>query len=130
MKPLEYYTTVSVKQPTRDEFTDVFVYSRGEVVFKGPFIEYGPQANVRFKDMLVEKVLNEEGFKSQRMAYNAEATRLRAEFKNDLFHEYGVTQNPKAELAYSMAMEHYDGYGTKLQDAVDHFEQLVPLFKD
>jgi hypothetical protein len=130
MKPLEYYITVNVKMPTRDEFTDVFVYSRGKVVFQGPFLEYKPQAEGNFKGMLVEKFLNEEGFKNQRIAYGAEEARLRAEFKADLFEEYGVTRNPKSELAYSMAMDHYNGYGCKLQDAVDHFEQLVPLFKD
>lgn len=129
MKPMSYYDTVNISLPSRDEFTDVFVYSKGAVVWQGPFKLYKPQAEGNFKGMLVEKVVNEEGLKAQRAAHHLERQRLDAEFKADLLEDNGVTGHPKADLAFSMAMQRYHGYGNR-QDAADYFEELVQLIKD
>lgn len=83
MKSWDYYKTVTVPYPNKDEFTDVFVYSKGEVVWKGAYNDFKPFSDGRFKGMLVEKVVNEAGLKAQRQAYGSEQSRLAQEFKND-----------------------------------------------
>lgn len=127
MKPLKYYSTFEVPYPNRDEFTDVFVYSRGNVVFSGPFNEYKKRAS-QFAGMLVEKTVNEAGLKEQRIRYGAEQTRLEQEFKRDLFEEHGVTENPKAGLCYGLAYN-YAGWHRNYSDIVRYFSELVALIK-
>jgi hypothetical protein len=127
MKPYPYYKTVSVPYPSRDEFTNVFVYSKGEVVFQGPYSEFKDRGPDRFKGMLVEKIVNEDGMKEQRRLYGAEASRLEQEFKADLFEEHGVTENPKANQCFAIAydMGHHNGH----ECVANYFDTIVDLIK-
>lgn len=128
MKPFAYYKTVTVEYPSKDAFVDVFVYSKGEVVWKGPFLDYKPFADGRFKGMLVEKVVNEDGLRAQREAYQADQARLSREFKEDLFAEEGVTGNPKAENAYRLAWDY--GHSNGYECVYNYFVDLAELIKD
>lgn len=127
MKDWKYYSTVTVPYPNKDEFTDVFVYSKGKVVWQGPFLEYKDRAN-DFKGMLVEKAVNEAGFMMQRQTYGAEQSRLEQEFKSDLFEMHGVTYNPKAEKCYGIAYDY--GHSAGFEEVAGYFDTLVDLIKD
>jgi hypothetical protein len=126
MKPWKYYSTVEVPYPNRDEFTNVFVYTLGKVLFTGPYLEYKERAH-EFKGMLVEKTVNEDGLKEQRLRYGLEMSRLEQEFKADLYAEHGVTENPKANLCYGIAYDqaHHAGF----ESVASYFEMIVPLIK-
>jgi hypothetical protein len=126
MKPFEYYKTVEVQYPSKDEYTNVFVYSQGKVVWQGPYVPFKEIAD-RFKGMLVEKVVNEEGLKEQRRAYGAEVSRLEAEFKRDLFEEHGVTGNPKAGLCFGIAWD--NGHASGYSEVASYFDTHVDLNK-
>jgi hypothetical protein len=49
------------------------------------------------------------------------------EFKEDLFEEFGVSQNPKRELCYSFAWEEEHANG--LESVYDRFSDFVQLIK-
>ena len=127
MKDFKYYKTVNVPYPSRDEFVTVFVYSQGHVLWTGPLGEYKNMTD-RFQNCVIEKVLNEGGMRAARIAYGAEASRLEQEFKADLFEEYGVTGNPKANKCFSIAYDYGHPYGHS--EIASHFETLVDLIKD
>ena len=126
MKPWKYYSTVEIPYPNRDEFTNVFVYSRGRVMWQGPFVEYKSRSS-EFSGMLVEKTVNEEGLKAQRIAYGIEQSRLEQEFKADLFEEHGVTDHPKANAVYSIAYQY--GHHSGHEEVASHFDTFVDLIK-
>jgi hypothetical protein len=127
MKTWDYYKTVTVPYPSKDEFTDVFVYSKGKVVWQGPFLEYKERA-LSFTGMLVEKTVNEAGLKAQRVAYGAEQSRLAQEFRADLLEDYGVTDHPKASLCFGIAYDY--GHSSGFQEIASYFDTLVDLIKD
>jgi hypothetical protein len=126
MKIWKYYTTNVVPYPSKDEFTDVFVYSKGKVVFSGPYSAYKNQSSL-FVGMLIEKTVNEAGLKEQRRLYGEEASRLEQEFKTDLFEMHGVTYNPKANLCYGIAYDHAHHAG--FEEVAGYFSNIVELIK-
>jgi hypothetical protein len=128
MKQLAYYTTVEVPTPNKDDFIDVFVYSKGEVVWSGKYNDFKPFAEGRFRGMLVEKVINEDGLKAQRAAHSEALSEKMREFKDDLFAEYGVTDNPKAARAYALAKAYADD-SRDLHSVRSYFEDFVNLIK-
>jgi len=50
-----------------------------------------------------------------------------AEFKKDLFEEYGVENNPKADKAYSIAYDH--GHSGGYNEVAGYFGELVELIR-
>lgn len=52
--------------------------------------------------------------------------KLGIEFKKDLFEEFDVQDNPKAEKLYSLVWETSDTF----EEAYNEFERLVDLIKD
>ena len=127
MKPYSYYKAPTIPYPNKDEYTNVFVYSKGEVVFSGPYAEFKDRGPDRFKGMLVEKTVNEDGFKEQRRLYGIEQSRLEQEFKADLFEDHGVTDNPKANKCFAIAYDaaHHAGH----EAVADYFDTIVELIK-
>lgn len=128
MKNWSYYKTNTVPYPSNDQFMLVHVYGKGEVVWSGTYTDYRTRNEAGlFKGMLVEKVIDEAALKEARQAYGAEASRLEQEFKNDLFEEHGVTDNPKAGKCYGIAYDygHHAGY----QEVASYFDEIVELIK-
>lgn len=64
-------------------------------------------------------------FDAKRKAYRDEDKRLYEQFKKDLFEEYGVTNNPKVEQAYSLAYAY--GHSCGLNEIQNYFSELVDL---
>ena len=126
MKPWKYYTTINIPVPSRDEHTNVFVYKAGQVVYSGPYLQYKARAH-EFSGMLVEKVVNEAGYKAQREQYGFERSRLEQEFKADLLEEHGVTSNPKANRCYGIAYEECGHAG--FEAIATFFDLIVELIK-
>jgi hypothetical protein len=58
-------------------------------------------------------------------AYHAEQARLEAEFKEDLFAEFGVSNNPLREKAYEMA--YASGHSSGYAEIYNHFSDLAEL---
>ncbi len=67
-------------------------------------------------------------WKDDKRAYHLDQARLQDIFKHDLFEEYGVEGNPKAERCYAMAWEH--GHSSGLSEVSIYFAELVTLIKD
>jgi hypothetical protein len=115
--------------PSKTNFTTYHVYSNGEVIFSGTKPEYDEfnKNSITYSRALVEKVVDEEKYKEARLLYNRASVDLSKEFKNDLFVEFGVENNPKREQCYGIA---YDmGHLGGLSEVYIWFEQIVELIK-
>lgn len=65
--------------------------------------------------------------------YRAEEERLTLEFKSDMFAHYGVTDNPKADLAWELALANAptpDDIESRFTTVARFFGVLVALIKD
>jgi len=62
-----------------------------------------------------------------RAAYRAEESSIMEKFVSALFAEYGVTGNPKANRAFSIAWEH--GHSGGYSEVASYFADLVDLIK-
>lgn len=66
-------------------------------------------------------------FRKLRNAYGEESARLDEEFKKDALEEAGITGNPKADKAYSLAWDrgHSCGYSEVFNELLDLAELLL-----
>lgn len=72
-----------------------------------------------------EALINE--FQTQLAKFRTDERRLFLEFKQDLFDEFDVTNNPKAERCFNISWDqsHSEGY----YSVYETFEELVELIK-
>jgi hypothetical protein len=66
-----------------------------------------------------------ESAKKQNELYDAETKRLYNLWKKDLFEEYGVTNNPKVEKAYTLAYDY--GHSMGYSSIESYFSEFVEL---
>ena len=66
-------------------------------------------------------------YRRQMAEYHAEDSRLHELFKAEMFEEFGVTGNPKAEKCCSLAWEY--GHSDGLMNVYNHFSELVELIR-
>ena len=125
MKPFDYYSKPKTLFPNKEDYTTVFVYDKGKVVWQGNQRDFRV-ANFS-KDIVVQKVLNQDDYSAHRDDYYEELAALSDEFTRDLFEEFDVTNNPKAPLCYSKAYELGHAYG--FSEVYSVFEDLVELIK-
>jgi len=124
MKKYSYYAN-SMSYPNKRDYSTVFIYNQGKVVFKGTYREYMAlgimEPNVR------QEILDEEGYKKAVALYRKTTQELREEFKQDLFEKHDVKENPKREKCFELAWDyrHDDGY----KEVDDCFSELVELIK-
>ena len=128
MKPISYYTTNTLRYPSKDDYTTVYAYLRGQVLWQGSARDWRDAKDTLLPNHTVEKVMDEVAFKAARLAYGVETSRLQEEFKRDLFEEHGVTGHPKAERCYSLAWVY--GHSAGLDEVANYFDDLVDLIKD
>jgi hypothetical protein len=129
MQDLEYYRTVPVKAPRRDEHTRVFVYSRGKTLVNGAKrsdVTEDHMADYREKNYTIETSFDQDEYFAAQRQYGAARDALIAEFKADLFEENDIS-GARAEAAYRIAAQERDGNG--LQEIQDLFEEIAALFK-
>lgn len=84
------------------------------------FEKYENKLPVNLKDR------SEQG-KDAYQAYREEGNRLQELFKQDLFDEFDVVDNPKAEQAYAIAWQ--EGHWAGFQEVYGEFEKIVELIK-
>lgn len=85
--------------------------------------ELTPAQQLRVKEL--EDFIEEA--KKQADLYDAEEKQLRDLWINDLYEEYGVKDNPKADDAYHLAYEYGHDYG--YSNIENYFSDLVELIK-
>jgi hypothetical protein len=131
MKPFEYYSDNIEVYPDRREYTEVFVYDKGVLIWRGDLHVYNQvleSLKLKHPNYVMQKFLNEEAYKEQRTKYNVESARLHTEFKEDIFDEFGVQNHPKRERVFEMAWDR--GHSSGFSEVYLVFEELVELIKD
>ena len=116
MKPFGYYSNIPAPYPSKSDYTTVYLYDKGKVVWSGKntdFASGNPEISAVYHDGCVSQlVLDEEGYNAVRLRHLEEEQKLYQEFQDDLFEEFGVKDNPKRYKAFSYAWErgHANGY--------------------
>lgn len=128
MKPISYYTTNPLSFPSKKDYTTVYAYLSGRVLWQGSARDWPNAKDVLTSGYVAEMVVDEEGLTAARRAYGSEQTRLEKEFKQDLFELHGVTGHPKAERCYALAWERSHSSG--LEEVANCFDDFVDLIKD
>lgn len=126
MKDLAYYTDYGTR-PRSNDFKKFYVYSKGTVIATGVMNPTDAQLiEWRDKGFKIETEVDDVAYRAASMAHATNRNRLAAEFKADLFADYGVSGD-KAEKAFKIAYDerHSAGY----QEVIDLFSDLVELIK-
>jgi hypothetical protein len=76
---------------------------------------------------VIQEVFDDLLYRADMKHYNEERLKLEEEFKQDLFEEFGVTDNPKREKAYAYAWEH--GHANGFSEVYNVFDGIVELIK-
>jgi pimeloyl-CoA synthetase len=92
---------------------------------KQNFVGTLDQINKRIKEVETEA---DKTYKSLINEYYAKQNQIETEFKQKLFEENGVANNPKAEKAYQYIVREFD-LGYNLQEIENRFEDIVELIK-
>ena len=120
MKPFEYYDTPSISRPNKRDYTTVYFYNKGEVVFIGGYYAY-LEDKENYQGCVKQEVLDDKSYKDDLEKYRKECGRLYGEFKEDLFNEFGVSDNPKREQCFELSKS------SSLSETYDRFSELVEL---
>jgi len=128
MQDLEYYSTVPVKAPRRDDYNLVYVYSRGKTIVNGvkrSEITDQDMADYREKPYTIEIGFDKDAYYAAQRQHGAARDALVEEFKADLFAENDIS-GARAEAAYRIATQER---GSNFQEIQDLFEDIAALFK-
>jgi hypothetical protein len=131
MKPFDYYSKPQIPCPRKADFTTVYVYDGGKVVWEGPLNDFNLdklEFKAKWPTFVSQNVVDEEGFGRQREAYGKGEGRLFEEFKQDLFSEFNISEHPYKEKMFNHAWEkgHAHGYS----EVYNEFEDLIYLLKE
>ena len=135
MKPFDYYSKPQTSYPSNLDYTTVFVYDKGEVIWSGAHSEYTSTTNLAHKTIMdnhptavVQKVLDKDSFKKHRDRHNEESCRLHQQFISDLYAEFDVSDHPKKGEVFGLAWEY--GHAGGHENVYNYFVDLVALIKD
>jgi hypothetical protein len=125
MKKFDYYERNSKLYVNGEEFTTVYVYYHGECISSQAAVEF-----VRgewYTDALVERVLDERSYHRALAVATEVRENTHKEFKDDLYREFHVQDNPKREMAFALAWEygHIKGY----EFIYNYFKDIVTLIQ-
>lgn len=118
MKPFDYYSKAQTPYPNQKDYITFYVYDKGACIYSESSLS-NTKSNLRedYPNAVIQEVLDEEAYKAHRKEYDDERNKLYQEFQNDLFEEYGVSDNPKRFLLL-----------TKLEDLRDSYSEIYDLF--
>jgi hypothetical protein len=120
MKDMSYYATPTTKYPDRQDYETTYYYKGGVCIASAGVGIVAP------RDYSVkETVLNKEAYKKHEKQYYSEKNKLEEEFKQDLFEELSIVNNPKRDLLYSKAYE--SGHSGGLSNVFSVASDLVDL---
>ena len=128
MKPFDYYSKPQTSYPNKKDYIISYVYDKGVVLN----IVYGyekskAELKEEYPNALIQEILDEDAYKAQRKKYTDEEFNLQVQFQNDLFEDYGVTDNPKRFKCLQLAWEQGHAYG--LEEVYNKFDDLVELIR-
>jgi hypothetical protein len=127
MKPFDYYDKPQTLYPIKKDYITFYVYDKGLCITKSfGFEKSKKQLMDEYPNAVIQEVLDEEAYKAHLKEYKDECSKLRQEFENDLFEEFGVSDNPKRNRALHYAEEKGDSYS----EIYDVFCDIVELIKD
>jgi hypothetical protein len=129
MKPFDYYSKSTTPYPVKQDYTTYYVYDKGEVI--GKFAAWERSKAVLeglFPNAVVQSVLDEDSFEAHQRVYREEQFGLEEKFQNDLFDEFGVSDNPKRHKCFSLAWENGHAHGHS--EVYNHFSDYVELIQD
>jgi len=127
MKPFEYYSKPQTLYPNKKDYITFYVYDKGKLLFEG-FALTNSKIKLKedYPNAVIQEVLDEDAYKAHRKQYDDERNKLHQEFKDDLFEDYGVSDNPKRFLLYNTVVEHKSEY----EEIYDFFGELVELIRE
>ena len=128
MKDFNYYRKVNTLYPNRYDYIKVYVYDRGAVIWEGSYAEWNRYNIDKMENVnpTVQQILDEEKYEEHRITYYAEKNKLLDEFKQDLFEDFEVKDNPKAERLFYYV---YDRKGSDYEEFYDLFDELVEFIR-
>ena len=129
MKPFVYYSKPQIDYPNKKDYITFYVYDKGEVLWSGfHWIKDKAELKEEYPNALIQEVLDEDAYKARRQEYDVESAKLDREFQNDLFEDYGVSDNPKRFKCFELAWEH--GHSSGLEEVYGYFGDFVELIRD
>lgn len=129
MKPFDYYSKQKTDYPNKNNYYTFYVYDKGVVLWSGPNWEKDKaELKEEYPNALIQEVLDEEAYRAHLKEYNDENAKLHREFRDDLFEDYGVSDNPKRFKCFELAWEH--GHSSGLEEVYGYFGDLVVLIQD
>lgn len=129
MKPFEYYSKAQTFYPNKKDYITFYVYDKGACIYSESSLS-NTKSNLKedYPNAVIQEVLDEEGYKAHRKEYDDERNKLDQEFQNDLFEDYGVSDNPKRFKCFDLAWEH--GHSSGLEEVYNYFGDFVELILD
>ena len=128
MKPFDYYSKPQTSYPNKKDYITSYVYDKGVVLWSGPTWEKDKaELKEEYPNALIQEILDEDAYKAQRKKYTDEEFNLQLQFQNDLFEEYGVSDNPKRFKCFQLAWE--QGHAHGLEEVYNKFDDLVELIR-
>lgn len=128
MKDFDYYSKPQTHYPKKDEYTTVYLYDKGEVLWSGDLLDYTHEIKQKYPEAIVQKTVDQDQYLEQLKAYGTEKHKLEEEFINDLFDAFQVKDNPKREAAYALAYEY--GHNGGFSEIYHYFYDIVELIKN
>lgn len=142
--------------PTREDYTRIFVYSRGKVLASISTGNIGEEAKrldeylatqdihtgitglshnfskikVELKKLglTIETDVDQDALSHAKNMYGAAISKRIDAFRAELYEHYGVTDNPKADAVYAKAYDH--GHSSGFAEVSNIFGDLVELIVD
>ena len=129
MKPFDYYSKPQTAYPNKKDYITLYVYDKGECLWSGfHWIKDKAELKEEYPNALIQEVLDEEAYRAHLKEYNDESAKLHREFRDDLFEDYGVSDNPKRFKCFELAWEH--GHSSGSEEVYGYFGDLVVLIQD
>ena len=133
MKPFDYYSKQKTVYPHKKDYITFYVYDKGACIAEeksgsGTGSITKSHLNQKYPNAVIQEVLDEEAYRAHLKEYNDESAKLHREFRDDLFEDYGVSDNPKRFKCFELAWEH--GHSSGLEEVYGYFGDLVVLIQD
>jgi hypothetical protein len=129
MKLFDYYSEQKTGYPSKKDYTIFYVYDNGDCIFQCLECNYTKnQLKEDYPNAVIQGVLDEEAYEAHLKKYYDEEAKLHREFRDDLFEDYGVNDNPKRFKCFELAWER--GHSSGVEAVYNCFGDLVVLIED
>ena len=109
--------------PKKTDFMTMYVYSKGNLLFKGDNSAYSRWLSTqKNRDFVVEKSFDEDSYKEALKFYNENETKIFLIWKNKIFEEVGADMNNEAHNAIWNYV--YDKYHSTIDEVQFEFDEL------